>query len=97
MRTINEIWQELQNHPDFATGTVWTKQNVIDQLEGYADDEDFNRISELFYEENKSNIISRIANFEATAYDYGCHWTEGIEDLIEEGSQKIFSYDSEIA
>ena len=95
MRTIKEIWNELENHPDYVTGTVWTKQAVISMIEEYADDEDFNRISELFFEENKIKISNRISEFEATAYDYGSSWTEGIDDLIEKGSKKIFADDSE--
>lgn len=96
MRDIKELWIELQQHPDFVTGRIHTKQNIIGILEDHVDDVDFNRISELFFDENKSKIADVIDDFELDNYRY-CSWTDNMEDLIESGTKKIFSYDSEIA
>jgi hypothetical protein len=96
MKTITELWNELQNHPDYVTGSLWTKQSIVNLLEDHVDDEDFNRISELFVDENKKDIAFKIRQFEDDNYEYGS-WHHEIEDLIEEGSKKIFAYDSEIA
>lgn len=97
MKTIKELWIELQQHPDFVTGRIHTKQTVCNDLEFICDeDEDFSRIVELFVDENKKEIAQIIDNFECENYQY-CSWTDNAEDLIEEGSKKIFSYDSEIA
>ena len=95
MRTINEIWKELQQHPDFVTGRIHLKSSIVEILEDRLDDEDFNRISELFVEENKTEIANRIDAFELDNYEYGS-WMDNMDDLIETGTQKIFSYDSEI-
>jgi hypothetical protein len=96
MRTIDEIWKELQQHPDYVTGTYWSKQNIAETLQDNLDDEDFNRISELFVEENKEIIGLVIDSFEERNYEYGS-WVNDMEDLIEKGTKKIFAYDSEIA
>ena len=97
MRTINEIWKELQQHPDFVTGRIHTKQTVCNDLEFICEeDEDFSRIVELFVDENKTKIADAIDSFECDGYQY-CSWTDNAEELIEAGKQKIFSYDSEIA
>lgn len=95
MRDINEIWKELENHPDYVTGTLWTKQNIVDTLQDHIDDEDFNRVSELFVDENKEHIALVIGSFEESNYECGS-WVDDMEDLIESGTKKIFSYDSEI-
>ena len=94
MKTIDELWKEIENHPDFVTGRVHTKQDVVNHLEEYLDDEDFNRISELFVDENKFKIAEIIDNFELGNYEY-CSWSSNMDDLIEEGKRKIFSYDEE--
>ena len=96
MKTIEQIWSELTSHPDFVTGTIHTKQNVTEILEyKYADDEDFIRVLDLFVEENKQEISVVIDNFYVIDYEYG-HWSNEMDDLIEKGKEKIFSYDSEI-
>jgi hypothetical protein len=96
MENILDLWKELQNHPDFVTGRIHTKQSVIESLEEHLDDEDFNRVSELFVNENKFKIADVIDSFETDNYQY-CSWIDNMENLIEEGTQKIFSYDSEIS
>lgn len=95
MKTIKELWKELQQHPDFVTGTLHTKQDVTNILEyKYEDDEDFMRVLDLFVEENKHKISVIIDNFYVVDYDYG-HWSDNLGDLIEKGKEKIFSDDSE--
>lgn len=96
MRDIKELWRELQQHPEFVTGRIHTKSNIVEILEDRLDDEDFNRISELFVEENKNEIANRIDSFELDNYEYGS-WMDNMDDLIESGTKKIFSYDEEIA
>lgn len=96
MRDIKELWRELQQHPDYVTGTVWTKQNIVDTLQDHLDDEDFNRVSELFVDENKEHIALVIGDFECSNYEYGS-WVDNMYDLIESGTKKIFAYDEEIA
>jgi hypothetical protein len=95
MKDIKELWKEIQQHPDYVTGTLWTKQNIAETIEDNLDDEDFSRISELFVEENKEHIASVIDSFEERNYEYGS-WVDDMEDLIERGTKKIFAYDSEI-
>jgi len=95
MKDIKELWRELQQHPDYITGRIHIKEYIVEILEDNVDDEDFNRISELFVEENKEKIARVIDDFEDANYEYGS-WVDNLEDLIEEGSKKIFSYDSEI-
>lgn len=92
MRTIKEIWEELQQHPDVVTVTLWTKENVIEQLQ-VLDDEDLNRVSDIIVEKNKERIARAIRNFEGNNYEYGC-WTDDL-DWIEEEKNKIFADDSE--
>jgi hypothetical protein len=95
MRNINDIWTELQEHPDFVTGRIHTKQSVTEILEyKYEDDEDFMRVLDLFVQENKTKIADVIDNFYAIDYEYG-HWSNEMDDLIENGKQKIFADDSE--
>jgi hypothetical protein len=96
MKTILELWEEIQQHPDFVTGRIHTKDDVRETLESHIDEEDFNRISELFVEENKEQIAGEIDSFELDNYQY-CSWVDNLEDLIETGTKKIFAYDSEIA
>lgn len=93
MRTIKEIWKELEQHPDFVTGTLWTKENVIDQLQDL-EDEDLTRVVDILVEKNKKRFGNAIDRFEGGAYDYGC-WTDYIE-WVEEEKKKIFADDSEI-
>jgi hypothetical protein len=94
MKNINDLWKELQQHPDFVTGTIHTKQSVTEILEyKYEDDEDFMRVLDLFVEENKHDISVVIDNFYVVDYEYG-HWSNEMDDLIEKGKQKIFSDDS---
>ena len=95
MRDIKEIWIELQEHPDFITGRIHTKQHIVERLEDYVDDEDFSRIAELFVDENKTKIADEIDNFECDNYQYGT-WIDNLGDLIEVGTKKIFAYDSVI-
>jgi hypothetical protein len=92
MRNIKEIWKELEQHPDFVTGTLWTKENVIDQLEDL-EDEDLNRVVDILVEKNKKRFGNIIEQFEGNAYEYGC-WTDDL-DWIEEEKNKIFADDSE--
>jgi hypothetical protein len=95
MKTIYELWNEIQQHPDYVTGRIHIKEDIIEILEDHVDDEDFNRISKLFVEENKEKIMCVIDDFEDANYEYGS-WVDNLEDLIESGTKKIFAYDEEI-
>ena len=33
MKTINELWDELTNHPDYVTGSLWTVKDVASNFE----------------------------------------------------------------
>ena len=33
MKTINELWDELTNHPDYVTGSLWTVEDVASNFE----------------------------------------------------------------
>lgn len=39
IKTINELWDKVINHPDYVTGSLWTVQDVAPnfecELEGY--------------------------------------------------------------
>ena len=96
MRDIKEIWNELQQHPDFVTGRIHTKKSIVNTLDFVFEDldEDFMRITELFVDENKSKIAEIIDDFELDNYQHGS-WVDNMDDLIEEGKEKIFSYDEE--
>jgi hypothetical protein len=41
--TINELWERVRSHPDFAGGTVFTRQDVADAIyepqEGWKDEQ----------------------------------------------------------
>jgi hypothetical protein len=95
MKDIKQLWKEIIQHPDFVAGRIHIKEDIVEILEDYVDDEDFNRISELFVEENKEKIMCVIDDFEDANYEYSS-WVNNMDDLIETGTKKIFSYDSEI-
>ena len=33
MKTINELWDELTNHPDYVTGSLWTENEVSEAFD----------------------------------------------------------------
>ena len=33
MKTINELWDELTNHPNYVTGSLWTVEDVASNFE----------------------------------------------------------------
>jgi hypothetical protein len=53
-RDINEIWNELKNHPDYVFAECWDKQGIrrhlIDGADGY--------LGEHFTEEDVENVIN---------------------------------------
>lgn len=94
MKKINELWDELTNHPDYVTGNLWTVEDVASnfeyQLEVYLEnkfnyqDIDYSQIERYSFDiikENKEQFKNTIDNFESYSYKHGT-WDISIEKLI---------------
>jgi hypothetical protein len=86
MKNINEIWQELINHPDYVTGSLWTIESVAEVIEtNIEDDEEFD-LHEMSIEDytkdivtkNKSKFTDLIDDFEADCYKHDS-WSSNLE------------------
>lgn len=72
LRPIDDIWNELSNHPDFVAGSYYTKDNVIDIIaneigDDYDDDDKLFKDAEEIYENNARQIFRNIDG----CYEYG--------------------------
>lgn len=92
MRTIQELFNELENHPDYIYASVWTKNDVVnnisDNLEEYLidtfdydeiDPEWLEKTSLQFVNDNKYKIQKIIHNYEEYNYVHDC-WSICFED-----------------
>jgi hypothetical protein len=80
-RPIDDIYYELCSHPDFVTGSYYTKDNVIDiiisQIEyDYDDDDDLVNYAEQIYKNNSRQIFKNIDG----CYEYGVDHSEFLCD-----------------
>lgn len=93
MKTINELWNELTNHPDYVTGNLWTIKNVASdfesELESYLEDElnpeefdeiDIEKYSLDIVKQNIEHFKETIEEFQSNSYEYGS-WEIDINEL----------------
>jgi methionine synthase II (cobalamin-independent) len=93
MKTINELWDELTNHPDYVTGSLWTVEDVASnfecEVESYLEDElNLEEIDEADIEKYSLDIVKQnieifkntIMEFESYSYEYGT-WEITIDEL----------------
>lgn len=91
-KTIIELFKELENHPDFIYASIWTKNDIVDniseQLEEYLIDtfgydeiapEWIEKVALSFVEENKYDIQNIIHNYEEYNYVHDC-WEINFKD-----------------
>ena len=91
-KTIIELFKELENHPDFIYASIWTKNDIVDDiselLEEYLIDtfgydeiapEWIEKVALSFVEENKYVIQNNIENYEENIYINDC-WRIIFED-----------------
>ena len=94
MKTINELWDKVINHPDYVTGSLWTVEDVASnfecELEGYlvdelnleeTDDFDIEKYSLDVVKLNKEIFKDTINKFESYSYSIGCNWEANIDEL----------------
>jgi hypothetical protein len=94
MKTINELWDELTNHPDYVTGSLWTLENVASnfecEVEEYMEEKlNLEEIDEADIEKYSLDIVKQnieifkntIDEFESYSYSYGCSWEPDIDQL----------------
>ncbi|WP_310595135.1 hypothetical protein [Flavobacterium sp.] len=78
MKSIDEIWKELINHPEYMTGSIWTIESVAQVIEtDIEDDEDFDLLgmsikdyTKEIVTKNKTKFIDIIDDFEAYCYKH---------------------------
>jgi hypothetical protein len=93
MKTINELWDELTNHPEYVTGSLWTVEDVASnfecEVESYLEDElNLEEIDEADIEKYSLDIVKQnieifkntIKEFESYSYEYGT-WEITIDEL----------------
>ena len=86
MKNINEIWEELINHPEYITGNIWTIGSVAQVIEtDLEDNEDFDLhgmsledYTKEIVTKNKSKFTYLIDDFEADCYKYDS-WSSNLE------------------
>jgi hypothetical protein len=95
MKTIYELWNELTNHPDYVTGSLWTIEDVASNFECEVEDyikEKLNleKIEEVDIEKYTLDIVKQniqifkntIDKFESYSYSYDCDWEANIDELV---------------
>ena len=93
MKTINELWDELTNHPDYVTGSLWTVEDVASnfewQVEDYLEEKlNLEEIDETDIEKYSIDVVKQniqifkntIDKFESYSYEYGT-WEITIDEL----------------
>jgi hypothetical protein len=93
MKTIYELWDEIKNHPDYVTGSLWTVEDVASnfecEVESYLEDElNLEEIDEADIEKYSLDIVKQnieifkntIMEFESYSYEYGT-WEITIDEL----------------
>ena len=94
MKTINELWDELTNHPDYVTGSLWTVEGVASnfecEVEEYMEEKlNLEEIDEADIEKYSLDVVKQnirifkktIDKFESYSYSYGCNWEVNIDEL----------------
>lgn len=94
MKTINELWDELTNHPNYVTGSLWTVEDVAlnfeCEVEEYMEEKlNLEKIDEADIEKYSLDIVKQniqifkntIDEFESYSYSYGCIWEANIDEL----------------
>ena len=94
MKTIDELWDEIKNHPDYITGNLWTIEETAScfecELTNYLEDElnlegiDESDIAKYSLDIVKQNIKifkNTIDQFESYSYSSGCSWEPYIDQL----------------
>jgi len=95
MKTIKELWDELTNHPDYVTGSLWTVEDVASnfecEVEDYLEEKlNLEKIDETDLEKYSLDIVKHnipifkntIDKFESFSYSYGCNWEVNIDELV---------------
>ena len=95
MKTIYELWNELTNHPDYVTGSLWTIEDVASNFECEVEDyikEKLNleKIEEVDIVKYTLDIVKQniqifkntIDKFESYSYSYDCDWEVNIDELV---------------
>ena len=92
MKTIDEIWDELRNHPDYVTGSLWTIEDIAINyeynVENYLVDElNIEEIDESDIEKYSLDIVKhnielfKNAIEDLEAHSYGSYWEITIDEL----------------
>jgi len=95
MKTIYELWNDLTNHPDYVTGSLWTVEDVASnfecEVEDYLEEKlNLEKIDEAALEKYSLDIVKHnisifkntIDKFESFSYSYGCNWEANIDELV---------------
>jgi hypothetical protein len=95
MKTIYELWNDLTNHPDYVTGSLWTVEDVASNFEWQAEkyieeklnleEMDESNIEKYSLEIVKQNIQifkNTIDQFESYPYSIGSNWETNIDELV---------------
>ena len=94
-RSIEDIYAELQSHPDFVSGDYYSKQDVLGQIasyieEDYDDDEQLNAAAAEIYNNNTTQIHKNIWN----AFTYAFHHDNHMLDKCNLSLSKKNSYET---
>ena len=90
MKTIEQLWEEVRNHPDFVTGSLWDIEQVADQAEYFIEDvesiplDKVREVTESIVRSKKYEIAKIIDTWEYCSYEY-CDWSgeKEFSDLLE--------------
>lgn len=93
MKTINELWDELRNHPDYVTGSFWTVEDVASNIEFVVeeymdeklnleeiDESDIVKYSIEIVKQNKEFFKETIDSFQSYSYEFGT-WEMTIDEV----------------
>ncbi len=85
MRNIEEIFDELRQHPDFLTAEIFIKSDVvnyiIDTIEDEDDEELYRPSVEKWVKQNSHMIIKNINDVVCSGYEYGSPFDETVESF----------------
>lgn len=88
MKSIDELWEELLEHPDCVTATLWSIESVAEIIETNVDDnEEYYNPHEMTLEDctkfivtkNKFKFANIIDKFEEYRYEDNC-WNLNLDD-----------------
>ncbi len=92
-RPIEDIWNELSNHPDFVVGAYYDKETVIDiiaqEIDGdYENDDELYKDAEWILNNNERRIEKNVNN----CWEYGmegCIFSDGCDLPLEKEKEKV--------